>query len=145
MPVTDYAFQRGGELSLKSATAIPASTKLRCLQDYIIVEPIEEKFSETVAVVHEIKPLRGVVKAVGPGHYPRRYDHPEKHKRTKMWRSQRFQPTEVQVGQTVQLGGLNYGGYNFDSFLWGDKVHLCCREADVIGIEDAPMEEGRAA
>jgi co-chaperonin GroES (HSP10) len=127
-----------------SATSLEGG--LRPLQDYLIVEPLDPEFSKVLQIVYKIKPLRGIVRAAGPGHYPRRYDHPEKHKRTKMWRSERFQPTEVKVGDTIQLGGLNYGGYAFETFTWNGVVHLICREADVVGIESAgELEPGRAS
>jgi hypothetical protein len=81
-----------------------------------------------------MKPLRGLVKAVGPGCYPKRYDHAEKGKRTKMWDSKRLRKTEVKVGDVVELGGSEIGGYSFDSFYWGETLHLMCREEDVAGI-----------
>jgi len=125
-----------------SATQVEGS--LRVLQDYLIVEPLDSDFSKVLQVIYKTKPLRGVVRASGPGHYPRRYDHPEKHKRSKMWRSARFQPNEVKPGDTVQLGGLNFGGYAFETFQWNGKTYLICREADVVGIEaDGDMDARR--
>jgi len=134
----------GSVQEFHSADQIEGS--LRMLQDYLIVEPLDPEFSKVLQVIYKVKPLRGIVRAAGPGHYPRRYDHTEKHKRTKMWRAKCFQPNEVKVGDTVQLGGLNFGGYAFETFTWNGKVCLICREADVVGIESAgDMEPGRAA
>ncbi len=79
----------------------------------------------------------------GPGCYPKKYDHRDKHKRTKTWDSTRLRPTEVKVGDTVELGGLNIGGYAFDSFYHGDKLMLIAREEDVCGIHES--EHGAAA
>lgn len=122
------------ELCQKSPTYIDADAKLRCLRDQMIVEPLPVDHSSILEVIEYVKPLRGVVKVVGPGHYPKRYDHPDKHRRTKMWDSKQFQPTEVKVGDIVELGGYEFGGYGFQQFLWGNKMHIFCREADVSGI-----------
>lgn len=130
---------RSGELSYASSTVIPEDAAIRPLHDQIVVEPLPVEHSKILAVVENTKPLRGIVKAVGPGHYPMRYDHPDKHRRTKMWRSSRFQPTQVKVGDIVELGSIREDngritGYNFQQFLWGTKLHIMCREADVSGI-----------
>ncbi len=125
---------RSAELSLEALTLIPADATIRPLRDHLIIEPLPIERSGLVEVVERIKPLRGRVKAVGPGHYPKRYDHPDKHRRSKMWDSESFQPTQVQVGDIVELGGYNYGGYSFPQIRWGETTHLICREADVAGI-----------
>lgn len=125
---------RSAELSYASKTYIRADEKIRCLRDYIILEPLPVDHGGAIEVRENVKPLRGIVRAVGPGHYPKRYDHPDKHRRTKMWESKHFQRTEVKVGDVVELGGYQYGGYNFQQFMWGDKLHIICREADVSGI-----------
>ncbi len=145
---------RSGELSYASATVIPEDCAIRPLHDQIVVEPLPVEHSKILDVVENTKPLRGIVKAVGPGHYPMRYDHPDKHKRTKMWRSSRFQPTQVKVGDIVELGSIReedgrITGYNFQQFIWGTKTHILCREADVSGIvvpePDAPAQEAQEA
>ena len=63
----------------------------------------------------------------------------EKVSGTKSWSSHTFIPTEVKVGDVVELGGIELGtgalrGYAFQSFLWGTKEHLICSERDVTGI-----------
>jgi hypothetical protein len=132
-----HAFDgRSASLSHDGNTYVPAECKIRCLRDQIIVEPLDVPHSNVLAIVEHTKPVRGVVKAVGPGHYPKRYDHPDKHKRSKMWESKTFRPIEVQVGDVVELGGIEFGGYSFQTFLWGDKIHLICREADVSLIDE---------
>lgn len=129
---------RSSELSLASTTYIPPDSAIRCLRDQIIVEPLDVDHATKILVIEETKPVRGIVKVVGPGHYPKRYDHPDKHRRTKMWDSKHFLPTEVKVGDVVHLGSPQGArGYNFQTFLWGTVPHLVCREADVSGIEDA--------
>ena len=97
---------RSAHLSQASNTDIQADAKIRPLRDQIIVEPLNVVLSQTIIVKEETKPLRGIVKAVGPGHYPKKYDHPDKHKRTRMWDSKVFQPTNVTVGDVVELGRL---------------------------------------
>lgn len=126
---------RSAELSQETLTFVDGSAKIRPLKDHIVIEPLDaEPPSSIIWMVEKTKPLRGIVKAVGPGHYPKRYDHPDKHQRSKMWDSKHFQPTEVKVGDVVELGGAEHGGYSFPKILWGGKPHILCREADVAGI-----------
>jgi hypothetical protein len=129
---------RGGELSYASTTYIAPDEKIEPKHDFIVVEPLGVEHSKILTVVEHTKPLRGIVKAVGPGHYPLCYDHPDKHKRTKMWRSSVFQPTQVKVGDVVELGSVKIDGrivgYSFQQILWGNTMHIMCREADVSGI-----------
>ncbi len=131
---------RSARLSHDGNTYVPAEATIRCLRDQIIVEPLDVPLSTTLQVIEHTRPVRGVVRAVGPGCYPKRYDHPEKHRRTKMWDSKVFQRTEVKVGDVVELGGIDLGGYAFQTFLWGTKIHLICREADVSLIDEEPQE-----
>ena len=144
---------RSGELSHAATTYVREDEQIRCLHDNIVVEPLPVEHSKVLEVVEFGKPLRGIVKAVGPGHYPMRYDHPDKHRRTKMWRSSRFQPTQVKVGDIVELGSVRQEdgrlvGYNFQQIMWGSKMHVMCREADVSGIvqpEPATQAEAQEA
>jgi len=128
-------FSRGAELSHKTTTHIPADAKIRPLRDQIIVEPIDSAFSSIICVINECKPLRGVVRAVGPGVYPIQYDHAEKHRRTKMWWGKKFRPCDVKVGDIVNFGGIERGGIPFQCIYWGDKICLIAREEDVCAIE----------
>ena len=116
------------------STDVPEDAQIRPLRDQIIVEPLAVELSKILIVKEDIKPLRGIVRAAGPGHYPWLYDHPEKHKRTKMWESKVFMKTSVKVGDVVELGGYERRGYAFPTIYWGDKTMLICREADVSGI-----------
>ncbi len=137
--------QNSAELSNSScSTYVDAEFKIRPLRDQIIVEPLQVHHSDFLDVIEYCKPLRGIVRAVGPGHYPKRYDHPDKGRRTKMWDSKVFQPTEVKVGDVVELGGYGeddmghlYRGFNFQQFSWGGKWHVICREADICAIVEA--------
>jgi co-chaperonin GroES (HSP10) len=115
--------------------ALPKSAKVRPLRDQIVIEPIPWPFSNIIEVVYTGRALRGKVRAVGPGCYEKRYDGP-KGKRTKSWDSLYFRPCDVKVGDIVQLGGLDIRGYLFQTFRWGDKEMVICRENDVTGIEE---------
>jgi co-chaperonin GroES (HSP10) len=135
------------ELSYSSNTYIDAGLNIRPLRDHIIVEPLPVDHSKVLEVIEHTKALRGIVKAVGPGHYPNKYDHPDKHKRTKMWKSKVFRKTEIKVGDIVELGGYGlddrggmHKGYNFQQFVWAGKIHIACREADVVGISEKQHE-----
>ena len=131
---------RSAALSYDGNTILPASAVLKMRHDYMAVEPLGVFHSLVLAVVERIRPVRGIVKAIGPGTYPNRYDHPDKHRRTKMWKSRTFQPTQVQVGDIVELGMVDGNGYAFQTFLWGDTVHLICTERDVSGVEREQVE-----
>jgi len=122
----------GAELSLKDRTEL--ETYPRMLRDHMLVEPVDEIYSAIIYVPQGGKPMKGIVRAVGPGHYPKQYDHPDKKKRKKMWDGKTFQPTECKVGDKVELGGSQYGGYSFQTLYVAGKLHLICREADVAGI-----------
>jgi len=131
---------RSAKLSLESNTRIPEGAQIRCRHDYIIVEPLEIDYQVSFQVVEDIGTIRGVVKAVGPGIYRTKYDHPDKHKRTKMWKSDVFTPTEVKVGDIVELGAIYENGrlnsYSWQTIIWGDRPHIVCSERDVSGVID---------
>lgn len=134
------AHSPSAELTHQTTTYVPAEATLRPLRDVLIVEPFEHTLSAIIAVIHEEKPVRGIVKAAGPGCYPKRYNHAEKHRRTKVWDSRAFRPTEVRVGDTIE-----FGGFAFDSFYWGERLHLILREEDVCGIRVPDELDARSA
>lgn len=138
-------YERGSRLGADTITSIPATASIRPTMDHIVVEPIDNYFSSVIYVADETRPLKGIVRAVGPGTYPKRYDHPEKHKRSRMWDSKCFRKTEVQVGDVVELGGKEIGGYAFQSFYWGDRVHIIATERDVAAIHPGSLDQGSAA
>ena len=123
----------GGRVSNKTLTIIPKDSKVRPLEDRVVIEPLDWKPSKVIEVVYTGETLRGRVKAVGPGRYVKKYDGP-KGKRTKSWRGNTFVPTTTQIGDVVELGGLEIRGYLHISFLWGDKEHIICQEGDIAGI-----------
>lgn len=125
-------FSRGAELSHKTTDYVPADARIRPLRDQIILEPIDNAYSSLVIVINESKPIRGIVRAIGPGVYPMCYDHPEKHKRTKVWWSKHLRPCDVKVGDIVSIEP-----FERQCFYWGDTLCLICREEDVRFIERA--------
>ena len=129
---------RGARFGGETLTMIAADEKIRPLRDSIVLQPEDVVYSKYLIVEHKTKPLKGKVLAVGPGHYPIRYDHAEKHKRTKSWSSKVFQPTQVKVGDRVELGGAEIEGYAFEGFYWGDRYCIWCTERDVAGILERP-------
>ncbi len=126
--------QTGTRIGNETYTFVEANTKIRPLRDQIILEPLPWPFSDTIQVVYTGRPLRGKVKAIGPGVYPKKYNGP-KGVRTKSWDSKAFRPCDVKVGDVVQVGGLGIDGYLFQTFRWGNKEHVICSERDVTGIE----------
>jgi co-chaperonin GroES (HSP10) len=114
---------------------VPATSTIRPLRDVIIIEPLEMDHGTSLQVVYRGKALRGVVRAVGPGCYPKRYDGP-KGRRTKSWDSKHLRPCDVRVGDTVDLGGQELGGYLFQTILWGGKEVVICREQDVAVVRE---------
>jgi co-chaperonin GroES (HSP10) len=141
MQVLQDPSSRSARISHDSKTHIPADKEIKPLRDQIIVEPLNVVLSDVIITHEDTKPLRGIVKAVGPGHYPKVYDHPDKHRRTKMWDSEVFEPVQVRVGDVVELGGYGHQGYSFQTFFWGDVEHLICREMDVSGVVDGLTAE----
>jgi co-chaperonin GroES (HSP10) len=104
---------------------------LRPLRDQIIVKPLKWEPSKIIEVVgSKRKPLRGVVIAAGPGHYPKIYNKD----RSKSWDSTQFLRCEVKPGDVVELGGLEIDGYLFPQLLIGNEAHVICREADVAVV-----------
>ena len=104
---------------------------LRMLGDRILVKPLELQLSNVVIAFHRGKTVRGEVVAVGPGEYPNKYNA----ERSKVWKSKVFRPTEVRVGDSVELGGLDIGGYAFPRIVLNGVEHLIASEKDVCGYE----------
>lgn len=127
--------ERGVRVENNLNAYVPADNVIRPLRDRIVVEPLPWKPSKIIEVVTDSKPLRGIVRVVGPGVYPKRYNGP-KGRRSKSWDSKSFRPCDVKVGDIVELGGLELKGYLHNTFLWGDKQMLLVREEDVAGICD---------
>lgn len=127
-----YAEDRGVRIGNECLVFIRASECLIPLRDHIVVEPLPVV---SPLIIDCWKPIRGRVIAAGKGHYPKRYDG-RKGQRTKSWDSKAFQPCDVKVGDIVELGGKELGGYLHMTVRWGTKEVVVCREADVALIVD---------
>jgi co-chaperonin GroES (HSP10) len=138
-------WSRGASIGGETLTYIPDTESVRPLRDNIILEPYSEAQSRYLEVIMRAQPLEGKVLAIGPGTYPKRYDHPEKHKRSRTWDSKAFLQTEVKVGDIVKLGDGEISNNGFQRFWWGDKLCLICREADICGIVDPKYMDSRSA
>jgi hypothetical protein len=141
----------GTRIGNETYDAVSAEAVIRPLHDQIIVEPLEWRPSDIISVVYWGKPLRGKVKAVGPGKYPWKYiwkynDKTQKRERIGRKLSKYFVPTQVKIGAVVELGGLELGGYLFQTFRWGSIEHVICTEQDITGIvSDVPESQASMA
>ncbi len=110
------------------------------LRDRILLRPLDWTPSSIIEVVRHGRPLRGTVEAVGPGRLYRRYKpHPTDSRKRTYVETGHFIPTQVKVGDIVELGGLNaYDGlgYNFPQITIGTETFLICQEQDVVGVRD---------
>lgn len=120
---------------------LPAGTQLRMMGDRILVKPLPVEHSQTLEVVTHTRPMRGVVVAVGPGMHPYKHrPHPYDRNKKTIVRSNHFLPTQVKVGDVVELGGANVfdgQGYQFPQVIIGTELHVICTERDVAGIVEA--------
>lgn len=119
----------------KSPDFAPTGT-IRPLRDNVLVKVLDFKLSDTLIADWKGKPVRGIVVAAGPGRYPN--IHKKGTRDGKDWRtvedSPRFRPTEVQVGQTVELGGFDIGGYAFTQIMVDNELHLMVSEQDIAYV-----------
>lgn len=121
-----------------SADILPAGTKLRMLRDRLLLRPLDWEPSKIITVIRGGRPLRGEVVAVGPGRLYRRYKpHPTDSRKRTYTETKTFIPTQVKVGDIVELGGLNAydgAGYNFPQVTIGTETFIVAQEQDVAGI-----------
>jgi co-chaperonin GroES (HSP10) len=113
------------------------SGQIRPLRDQIIVKPLPPALSQTIAADWNGEAVRGRVVAVGPGKHPNihtRFQKDGKEVRT-VRQSTQFRPCDVKVGNVVQLGGMELGGYLWNHLHIDGEDHIICMEADVCGIE----------
>lgn len=106
---------------------------LRPLRDQILVKVLPLKLSDTIHAYYQGNAVRGQVIAAGPGRYPNKYrtgTRDGKDFRT-VCESPRFRPTEVKVGDIVELGGLERNGYLFQRLYIGGDEHVICSEQDI--------------
>lgn len=118
--------------------------RMRMTGDRLLIKPLEWNehgdVSRIVAVERTGNVLRGRVVEAGPGIHP-------VSKRTRIRDGQairidyskRFQPTVVQVGDIVELGGLNQfdgRGYSFPQVIYNGVLHIIATERDVAIVRD---------
>lgn len=111
--------------------------KIRPLREKLIVRPLPPALSQTIATDWNGEAVRGIVVAAGPGTYPRIHEKGVKNgvpfRRVRDLRA--FRPCDVRVGNVVQLGGMELGGYLWPHILIDGVDHIICSEQDVCGIE----------
>lgn len=125
--------QSGARIGHETITGILSSERIRPLRDQIVLEPLPLDLGSSLEVVYRGRPVRGRVLAVGPGCYPKRYNG-RKGQRTQSWDSKVFRPCDVNVGDIVDIGGLERDGGLHLTVRWGDKEVIVCREEDVAVV-----------
>lgn len=128
--------QTGVRLKDRQYTQITPDETIRPLRDQIIVKPLDPKWSPLIAIAYNGEALRGRVVATGPGCFPNvhargKRDGKDYHS---IRQSKIFRPTEVKVGDIVELGGAEIGGYLWTHVSINGEDHILCREQDVCGI-----------
>ena len=143
---------RGARIGAETLNFVPADAHIRPLRDQLIVEPLEVIYSRHVLVRRTTKPLRGIVKAVGPGAFEIGYrdaqgrrtnDRTGPKRRTERFHTNTWVPMSLKVGDVIELGGAENEGYSWETFWWGDTLHLHCTEKDVAGICDITAADAR--
>lgn len=112
---------------------------VRPLREKLIIKPLPPSLSQTISADWNGEAVRGQVIATGPGTYPN--IHERGFKEGKEWRRVRklnaFRPCDVKVGDIVQLGGMELGGYLWPHIMLNGEDHIICSEQDVTGVECA--------
>lgn len=139
---TGLGSRQGNEL----LTWIKADEHIRPLRDQIFVEPLELSLGTSLAVVYQGRPVRGIVRAAGPGRHPWKYfdsqgnPNAKRGNRKTQKLSKYFLPCDVKVGDVVDLGGLERDGNLFPRIRWGDIEVVICTERDVCLIDEDAMK-----
>lgn len=108
---------------------------LRPLRDQIILLPLEWRPSSVIQIAgNKRSPLRGKVVAIGPGRRVLKYWRNSRGERTKVGETGQVIPTEVKVGDIVEIGGLELDGYKFPTTDIDGVRHVICQEADVCFV-----------
>jgi hypothetical protein len=132
----------GKRLHDHSYNPLMPTERLRPLRDQLILEVLPLKLSATIEAAFQGDTVRGKVIAAGPGTWPNR--HYRGTRDGKPWRtikpSAQFRPTEVKVGDVVQLGGMELGGYLWPKVFIDGKECAICTEKDVAVIEEGAHE-----
>lgn len=121
--------------TLGPAAVVLTGERIRPIKDQVVVKALDWSPSKIIHVAgNQRKTLRGVVVAVGPGIFPTQYNGPKGY-RTRSWDGTVFRPTEVKVGEIVELGGLELDGYKHLREVWQDDcLHVIAREEDIVAV-----------
>lgn len=115
---------------------------LRMLGDRILLRPLDPDWKSSLVVIRHGRPVRGEALAVGPGIYPVSKRVKESPMRQRIEFSRYFRPTQVRVGEIIELGGLNiFDGKGYDFSTMGDVMYngihcLICTERDVAIVRE---------
>jgi co-chaperonin GroES (HSP10) len=117
----------------RTPDCIAPGERLRPLRDQIVVKVLPLKLSETIEAEWKGKPVRGTVIACGPGRFPNIYKTGKRDGRDyrTVRESTQFRKTEVKVGDIVELGGQEIGGYLFTRIDINGEECVLCSEQDV--------------
>jgi len=103
---------------------------LKPMGDRIVVRPLPVKLSQIIIAARQGNFL-GTVMAVGPGEYPWIYNRD----RSKRHQSKHFRPTEVKIGDVVELGGQEHdSGYAFTRVCLNGEDVIVASEKDVAAV-----------
>lgn len=127
----------GVTLDRRRVEYIDPKATIRPLGDRMFVRPLPGVTSSILHVVHEGKALRGTVVAIGPGYRLKRLYRNSCGEVVKSGETGRIRPTEVKVGDVVELGGKEIGGYNFPRVNIGNVEHIICQEQDVAAVVES--------
>lgn len=133
-PLQHKPYELGMRMGGETLAFIPADVVVRPVLNKLLVQAKDVIRSRTILVLDHSKPLRGIVLAAGPGCNPKKYDHRDKQKRTKFEYSKRFRPNEIKVGDEIEVGGDEIGGYSFETVMYGDRFCFWCYEDDVAAV-----------
>lgn len=112
---------------------------LRMYGDHLLVSPLEWDASKIIEAIRHGRPVRGIVRAVGPGRNQICKRKNLGDGRRSFEYSKWFQPTEIKVGETISWGGLNIfdgKGYHFPEVIVNGERCIVCTERDVCLVED---------
>ncbi len=102
--------------------------KLKPLQDWALIQPIEPKEMTAAGIIipdsAKDKPTEGIVLAIGPGKFKAEKDGKKEKEKEK-----KFVPTELKPGQRIM-----YGKYSAREFELDREMVVLVREEDVLGI-----------
>lgn len=127
------AEERGVRFADKAVNFVSQGQTIRPLRDQILVKPLPVALGDRIQADWHGQVLRGIVTAAGPGCYPN--IHARGFKDGKPYHTVRqskvFRATELKIGDVVELGGREIGGYLFPKVWFDGDWCVICREADV--------------